>query len=258
MRVAILSDIHSNLPALNAVLEDVASMGVSEYWCLGDVVGYGPWPIQCWERLKGLELNRNTWIVGNHELGLLNHQNSYADGDAKTVLQYHRETCETSYPDIFNQIKDMLAMTYPLPHVVMAHGVPNKTVFSTVTKYPKTSLDFRRAVAAFSELGASPSIILGGHSHCASFWYSNNEEGSQWTEGAPVEGGRSFSFSSDQRVYINPGSVGQPRDGKTASYCYMDFKEKTVCFRRVSYSRKVVKDTMMKLGYPQKLMDDWY
>ena len=109
MRVAILSDIHGNLPALNTVLDDAVSRKIKTFWCAGDVVGYGPWPVQCWTALQELGIAKNAWVVGNHDLGLVDglYGGQYFNGEffneeAKTILDYHRETCR-NFPDMFDQ-----------------------------------------------------------------------------------------------------------------------------------------------------------
>ena len=71
MKTAILSDVHGNLPALHAVIEDAYDASVTEFWYLGDAVGYGPYPFQVWQELQQLEIANEAWLAGNHEWGLL-------------------------------------------------------------------------------------------------------------------------------------------------------------------------------------------
>ncbi|MCP4544250.1 MAG: metallophosphoesterase [Chloroflexi bacterium] len=79
MIIAVLADLHSNLAALHVVLEDAKKMGAGEYWCLGDVVGYGPWPLQVWQRLTQLDIPRWGWIAGNHDWALVGRLNNHIE-----------------------------------------------------------------------------------------------------------------------------------------------------------------------------------
>lgn len=79
MIIAVLSDLHSNLAALHVVLEDAKEMGASEYWCLGDVVGYGPWPLQVWDELTRLGIPRWGWVAGNHDWALVGRLNNHIE-----------------------------------------------------------------------------------------------------------------------------------------------------------------------------------
>jgi predicted phosphodiesterase len=262
--VAVLSDIHGNLPALDAVLDDAASRGIKTYWCLGDVFGYGPWPIQCWKCLRGLGIAENAWVIGNHELGLVNRlcREYYSDGEARIVLDYHYRVCVRDYSGVFDQIKRMKAIVQPMPGVILAHGVPKPDDdIWTVTKYTRTKFDAEQALNALATVEIAPQLIVVGHSHKAVFWRragGQNERGANWTDEDP-EGEVSLGDLSRQPVYLNPGSVGQPRDqGREARYCYIDWDRMTVCFRRVPYPVELTREKMKKLEYPQALIDRWY
>jgi len=264
MRVAILADIHGNLPALDAVLNDAARKGIKTFWCLGDVVGYGPWPVHCWKTVQELKIDENAWVVGNHDLGLLNEQNRvlYTDRYARVVLDRHYEDCQMGYPSIFEQIKRIKTIAQPRPDVILAHGVPKPNdTFWTVTKYTKTKIDPEQAVADLSKEGIHPQIIAVGHTHKAIFWrkrVDQNPKDTKWLKEEP-EGEMPLGDLSYQVVYLNPGSVGQPRgQGRKASYCYIDWNQMTVCFRRVRYRLKSTRTRMEELGYPRKLIQDWY
>jgi predicted phosphodiesterase len=268
MRVAILSDIHGNLPALNAVLDDAMRKKINTFWCLGDVVGYGPWPVQCWVALRGLGIAEDAWVVGNHDLGLVDglyggqyFKSEYFDNEAKTVLGYHRQMCE-GYPEIFQHINQLQAIVQPQPGVILAHGVPKpEDTTWTVTKYTTSKVDAEQAVADLSEVGLSPQLIIVGHSHQALFWrrvIPQTGAAFDWQEEDP-QGEIPLGDLGQQIVYLNPGSVGQPRDeGYEASYCYLDWDKNTVCFCRVAYQRQLTRLKMAELGYPQTLIDKWY
>lgn len=252
MRVAILSDIHGNLPALNAVLQDAASRQINTFWSLGDVVGYGPWPVQCWMRLQSLAIDENAWVVGNHDLGLINR--SYVDGDAATVINYQREVCQL----IQKQIGRMKVIAQPRRGVILAHGVPKPNdPYWTVTKYTKTKADPNQAVRDLLKAGIKPQLIIVGHTHKALFWRRGHQE-DKWQEVYP-KGEIPLGDLDQQIVYLNPGSVGQPRDeGREASYCYIDWEKMSVCFRRIPYDLAQTRQKMKAFGYPETLIERWY
>jgi predicted phosphodiesterase len=269
MRVAILSDIHGNLPALNAVLDDAVNQKIKTFWCLGDIVGYGPWPAQCWSSLQKLDIAKNAWVVGNHDLGLVEglyggeyFNDEYFNEEANTILNYHRQICRTNFPEIFEQIEQIQAITEPRPGVVLAHGVPKpEDITWTVTKYTTSKVDAEQAVTDLSEAGLTPQLIAVGHSHRALFWRrvpAGADSDIEWQEENP-QGEIPLGDLSQQIVYLNPGSVGQSRDeGRQAGYCYIDWDTMTVCFRRVPYPLELTRHKMIDLGYPQTLIDKWY
>lgn len=269
MRVAILADIHGNLPALNAVLDDAVSHDINTFWCIGDVVGYGPWPAQCWSSLQELRIAENAWVLGNHDLGLADRlyggqyfSGEYFNEEAKTILDYHRQVCRRDFPQIFDQINQIETIVEPHPGVILAHGVPKpEDATWTVTKYTTSKADAEQAVTDLTQANLNPQLIVVGHSHRALFWRRTaNQNGKDvvWQAEDPV-GEVALGDLNQQIVYLNPGSVGQPRDeGYEASYCFIDWTEMTVCFRRVSYPLQLTRHKMVELGYPQPLIDRWY
>ena len=269
MRIAILSDIHGNLPALSAVLDDAVQHRVTVFWCLGDVVGYGPWPVQCWSVLEKLDISSDAWVVGNHDLELVDgleggqyFQGEYFHGEAKTVLEHHRQLCQSASPELMQQIGQIKAIAQPLPGVILAHGVPkpqDKTW--TVTKVTTSKIDAEQALTDLLQAGLRPKLIVVGHSHRTLFWQraaGPNALEAVWHEEMPY-GELGLGNMQAQPVYLNPGSVGQPRDdGPEASYCILDWEKKSVYFRRVAYPLEFTRQKMRELGYPSALIERWY
>lgn len=266
MRVAILSDIHANRPALLAVLNDAKKEGITDFWCLGDVVGYGPWPIQCWKELEKLDISQDGWVVGNHDLGLIDGLDGgkyfngyYFKDDAKKILTSHRQVCK-QVPDIIEQIKNTKVISQPRAEVVLAHGHPKPIdVTWTVTMYTKKKSEADDAIEHLSKVDIYPKVIVVGHTHRAMFWRRMNDNNNEtaWEEMKP-EGIIALDLDS-YIVYLNPGSVGQSRDeGREASYCYIDWHKKEVVFRRVPYRLELTRKKMEKLGYPETLIKMWY
>ena len=196
------------------------------------MVGYGPWPVQCWAALQKLDIAKNAWVVGNHDLGLVDRldggqyfRGEYFNEEAKTILDHHRQAC-LDYPEIFEQIKQIQIIVEPRPGVILAHGVPKpRDATWTVTKYTTSKMDAEQAIADLSQASKHPQMIIVGHSHRAIFWRRIADQSgidANWQEEEP-RGEIPLGDLSRQIVYLNPGSVGQPRDeGYEASYCYID------------------------------------
>jgi predicted phosphodiesterase len=211
--------------------------------------------------MRALKIPDDAWVAGNQELGLLQgaHAN-YCDGDARKVIIFHRQVCE-KHPDILDQIKRMRIIAQPMPGVILAHGVPKPNDnFWTVTKYTETAADPEQAVHGLSAVGIHPRVIAVGHTHRACFWHRMDDRNAdaKWNQ-KNAEAEVSLGDLDHQVVYLNPGSVGQPRDGsREAGYCYIDWDKMTVCFRRVSYPLHLTRAKMIELHYPEKLIHDWY
>ena len=238
MRAAIFTDIHSNLEAFQAVLQDAARQGgFDELWCLGDVVGYGPNPKECIALLKK---HSHVAVAGNHDLAAIgkidtSFFNPYA---AKAALWTRGQLTEEDV----DYIKEL-----PLQAVkgdfTLAHGSPRDPVWEYVLS---------EAVAlANLEHFQTPFCIV-GHSHMP--FICEMEETSlrcvfrQFPEEVPIELGRG-------RLIINPGGVGQPRDGNPkSSYAIYDSSQNTICHYRVTYPIEETQEKMRRAGLPPKLI----
>ncbi|NLV73460.1 MAG: metallophosphoesterase family protein [Chloroflexi bacterium] len=216
MRVLVVSDIHSNLSALDAVLADAPAY--DQIWSLGDIVGYGPQPCECIARLSEYEHQR---IPGNHDWGAIGKisLDVFNKQAAKAAL-WTREQLSASDMAYLGELDEVLE----LEGVTLAHGSPRAPIWEYVV----------RADIAMENMAAfSTRLCLVGHSHVpVAYWQQHagrNCIGLQLPEGEP------FSYA-EGRSLINPGSVGQPRDADPrASYLVLDTSAETVEHRRVAY-----------------------
>ena len=238
MRVAIISDIHSNLTALEAVLEDAEGRGVDDFWCLGDIVGYGPDPCEC---LAIVRERAGLCLSGNHDLGAigkldLEDFNSYAAAANRwtgEVLAQEEKLFLEGLPTRLDR-----------QDVTLAHGSPRDPVWEYVLSIPA-------ALASFEHFEAP--LCLVGHSHMP---FISAEPG----PGALCD---LFRFPEDTGVKIgegrfiaNPGSVGQPRDGDPrASYLVYDVEDAALHRHRVAYDIKATQKRMRRAGLPGYLID---
>lgn len=233
MRYLILSDIHSNLVALEAVLEDAPS-GLP-VWCLGDIVGYGPDPNECIQRVRSLEA---VCVVGNHDwaaMGKLDVRDFNLDAQ-RSVIWTQRQLTPASLDYLENLPLRLIEDAFTL-----VHGSPREPIWEYVL-YPPT------ARANFAHLSTDHGLV--GHTHVpvAFRLVEDGEvvETEHLVEGTPLslEGGR---------LIYNPGSVGQPRDGDPrASYAILDTEAAALEYRRVSYDIPAVQERMERFGLPQR------
>jgi predicted phosphodiesterase len=233
MRVAVISDVHANFHALQAVLREVDADGVDAVWCLGDTVGYGPRPNECCDAVR----DRSEYsLVGNHDLVVLGELNVGDFNDEAAAAA--RWTADVLNPDA----RDFLERLEPFGHV---QGVDlfHASARDPVWEYVLTE----EAARATLELAAA-SIVLVGHSHVA--LAIAQEDGD--VVGGLAPGGSSIEL--DGRWLLNPGSVGQPRDGDPrAAWLLLDLARKRAVFNRVPYPVRRTQDEMRSRGLPETL-----
>jgi len=235
MRTAVIADVHANLAALEAVLEDIAGEQVSEILCLGDNVGYGPDPE---EVIHELQANRIVSIQGNHEYAILNR--AYFDRmnpDPKKSLEM---TLKMISPETLNYIINLEQVLVLPGNTRLVHGCPPKSP-TCYLFYPSVIM-LEKIFDAFPE-----QICFYGHTHTLNFF----------EEGLPPEKGLeaclgTYRLQHDRRYIINPGSVGQPRDGinNHAKYLVWDQDNQTVTFKAVPYDVLRTVNKLRRLRFP--------
>jgi predicted phosphodiesterase len=229
MRLAILSDIHANLPALEAVLADVEGTGVAELWCLGDVVGYGAQPDEC----ASLVAERCALcLVGNHDLAVLGELDiSSFSPAAAAAVRWTQQTATSETVDFLHGL-DPADETRD---VALYHASPRDPVWEYVL-WPDQAAECIAIQAA--------RISLIGHSHVALFFVMGEDrrpprgasaEVEDTARGAQAGAGTRLDLS-EGRWLVNPGSVGQPRDGDPrAAWLELDTDAWEATYHRVEY-----------------------
>ncbi len=217
MRVAVISDVHANRQALEAVLEEVAAAGAAQLWCLGDLVGYGAEPDACVELVRA---HAAICLVGNHDLAVLGALpvEEFSRG-AAIAAEWTRET-------ISQESLDFLAALQPQDtagEVGLYHGSPRDPIWEYVLS----------ALLAELCLDVQPRrVCLVGHSHVALSF--SRLEGEPAT-GEPRRAETVLDLEAGEWL-INPGSVGQPRDGDhRAAWLELDTRAWTATFHRTEY-----------------------
>lgn len=231
-RILVISDIHSNITALEAVLEDAGS--IDETWCLGDVVGYGPDPNECIACLR--ELPTLNCLMGNHDLAATGNMNlDIFNSDARTSLLWQKEVLSTESMEFLQSHPQDLQVC---GDVSMVHGSPRDPVWEYI-------LNASVALENLEFFNTRWCCI--GHTHFQSIFqyrpYDNkfDIELPQTGEIYPLNG----------RSILNPGSVGQPRDRDTrAAYAIYDPEANTWQPKRINYNFKEVQDRIIEAGLP--------
>lgn len=239
MRVLVISDIHANLAALEAVLEDAANK-FDALWCLGDMVGYGPEPDECVTRIRGLAVAA---VVGNHDWAALGRMDvDDFNPEAKRAVLWTRDHISA----------DNLAWLGGLPSQPLAqgaftltHGSPRDPVWEYV-QYPST---------AFANFEHFPTpFCLVGHTHIPLLYVLSDKD--QKVRSVTPVFGRRIALREGLRVILNPGSVGQPRDNDSRSaYALLDTDETTWEARRVAYPIEVTQAHMRAANLPERLIN---
>jgi predicted phosphodiesterase len=243
MRVAVFSDIHANLPALEAVLEDIEDVGVDEVWCLGDVVGYGASPDAC------VDLARercDVCLVGNHDLAVLAQlDTSTFSSAARTAVEWTVEHCADASLDF---LRSLTPADTSRP-AAMYHASPRDPIWEYVL-WPE------QAAECLATQERRVSLI--GHSHVALFFSTPEDAG----EGdGPVAEARGWQAGAGTRLeigegrwLINPGSVGQPRDGDArAAWLELDAEGWEATYHRVGYDIERAAKAIEEGGLPEHL-----
>ena len=215
--MAIVSDIHSNLLALEVVMEQIAKEGVDQILCAGDIVGYGPYPNEVIERLKRVEI---TTILGNHDRAVLSHDSSNMNIQAQDAIWWTIDNLKQEGRDYLAKLDAKKSFNWNGLRVGIFHGSPRND-----DEYiPEESAD-----QGLLDLANCDFLVL-GHTHVP------------------------FVNPLDQGTIVNPGSIGQPRDGDPrASLIIYDHRLRRFEMKRLAYDIDKVAEAMRSSGLPSFL-----
>jgi diadenosine tetraphosphatase ApaH/serine/threonine PP2A family protein phosphatase len=235
MRYLVMSDVHANLEALEAVLADAPPHDA--VLCLGDLVGYGPDPNECVERVRALP--NLTCLVGNHDLAALGR----ADPDAFNDVA--REAALWTAEALSPTNRDFLAGLSPTGGAdgyFLAHGSPRDPIW----EYLEFGSQARASFGLFTQ-----AVCFVGHTHVPRVLLEGSEPGRSVP---PARAGECVRTTEPPRSIVNPGGVGQPRDGDPrAAYGVWDTGTSEFVFRRVDYAIGVTQQKILSAGLPASL-----
>jgi predicted phosphodiesterase len=234
MRIAVISDIHSNLHALEAVLTDIDAEAPDEIWCLGDVVGYGPKPNECADMVRE---RAAVVLVGNHDLAAIGLLDTSDFGPlAAESAHWTGRTLGEEQAAWLRTLKPAATRA----GLELYHGSARDPVWEYVLS--------EEVARENLEITSAP-IVLVGHSHLALALSWDGER----LDGGLAPGGTELD-TSDARWLINPGSVGQPRDSDAhAAWLLIDIDLARAAFRRVPYPIDQTQAEMRAAGLPEDL-----
>jgi diadenosine tetraphosphatase ApaH/serine/threonine PP2A family protein phosphatase len=236
MRALILSDVHANLVALEAVLADAAG-SYDEIWNLGDTVGYGPEPVACMDRLNAISTIQ---LAGNHDLAAAGIVST--DG-FNPVAKAANEWTALQLDQVRKQ--DLASRPGKLDRdgVTLAHGSPRDPIWEYV-------IDAVTATANL--LHVEGDLCFVGHTHVA--LAAIIRPGERMAAIIPLDQDTTIDLQTG-RMLINPGSVGQPRDGDPrAAYAIYDSTRLEVIGRRVTYDVAATQSAMRAARLPERLI----
>ena len=208
MRRALISDIHGNLEALEVVLDDIKGQGIEEIFCLGDIIGYGPNPRECIDRV--IE-NCKVTLLGNHDQGAMFDPDGFNIG-AERAIFWTREQLESPSDRANNEKRweflGMLPRSHRQDSFLFVHGSPRNPLSEYI--FPEDIYNHRKMERLFQLV---EKYCFQGHTHVPGVF----TEGYQFY--APEEIDHEYTLG-EGKVMINVGSVGQPRDGDPRA-CYV-------------------------------------
>jgi len=236
MRCLVLSDIHSNLEAFETVLDHAGA--VDQIWCLGDVVGYGPDPNGCVELLRS---RPHLCIAGNHDwatLGKLDLRDF--NPDAREANMWNRKQLTPGNLAYLEDLPESLVEG----QFTLIHGSPRHPIWEYVIYASTAEINFDHFETSY---------CLVGHTHSPVIFVQAEGNGSKVKEiQPPVDEPVALG---PERLILNPGSVGQPRDGDPrASYAILDDEAMTIEYHRVSYPVEETQAKMIEHGLPARLV----
>ncbi len=217
MKIAVIADVHSNLVALKEVLSEIEKLGDLPIIHCGDLVGYNPWPNQVVELMKKRGIKS---VMGNHDRVVVTRETGWFNPTAARAIDW---TADTLTPENTDYLK-FLPQAVREEEYFMVHGSPLRPIEEYV--FP----DYRRAILEEFLKIAERDILILGHTH------------------------QPFAIRLGERLILNPGSVGQPRDGDPrAAFAVLDTEKREAEIKRVGYDIEEVARELSTAGLPETL-----
>lgn len=235
MGYAVLSDVHSNLEALNAVIEDLKSRGIRDVYFLGDAVGYGPDPDECVEILKA---ECTVMLAGNHDMAAAGLADlSRFNMNARAAIEWTRQVMQGENIELLSRLP--VKADIREQHIMIVHSTPcEPEEWHYILRIQDAGINFKCFDAR---------VCFIGHSHSPVII-------EQFPSGEMITHKEAIQLNPENRYIINAGSVGQPRDGNPkAGYVLVENTYLEIV--RVPYDVRLTQDKMTKEGLPLPLIE---
>lgn len=226
MKIAIISDIHGNFPALKEVIKEIKRKKIKKIFCCGDIIGYASMSNEC---IKELIKNNVKSIYGNHEYALLNDDKlNWFNYYALKALIWHKENLKNFSWRWIKKLKEKIIIKIANKRIMLVHGSP-ESCFEYVWQ------DTSEQTFLYWLEKYNVDILVFGHTHIP------------------------FIKNIENQIVINPGSVGQPRDGNNkASFCIIDLKNNQSEIIRINYNIDKIAVDIKRKGLPKIFADRLY
>jgi len=290
MKIAIFSDLHANLPALRAVLEDVSNREIDSFWCLGDMVGYYTDPVEPLMFVKR-NVDEDDWVMGNHDAMLADLLLPGDDADGVEIetkggkirahakfltpedwqgtnatpiqalklnrleLDLHAESTEFWRNQFTSQRIKPRRKNLNGRDYVRVHASQNNYLGRYIYSWQDEILLPKEFETLNANKGNSifPQTLCFGHTHVPTLVFGEKNKNEFKTESVFVIPEKTYLLGA-RWALINPGSIGQSRDGdRRASYAILDTDAQAVTFIRVEYPYRETAHRLLQKGYPEGL-----
>jgi len=241
MRIALLSDIHSNLTALEAVLEDAKNRSIDKFYCLGDIVGYAAHPLEC---VKIIRKICEKVVFGNHEYAILYPEYSRSFNEAaQQAIEYSRKCLDSDAIEWLKTLEPHMI----LPEITLAHGsLRDFEEYVTDVPIARMSLEIQQTM-----------LLVVGHTHYPEGYVYDIE--TRTARMLDIFGEGEIILEDDKRYLMNVGSIGQPRDGDPrAAYAIFDTESKKFELIRVKYDIDKAANAILNVHLPAYLAKRLY
>ena len=226
MKIAFISDIHSNIHALKKVMEEIEKEGVDKIICCGDIVGYNAFPSEC---LRVVKEKVDASVLGNHDYATITGNTGWFNEYGVAGIRYCRSVLSDEEMKFLKSLHTHLYLDADGLDIYVTHGSPRDEIFEYV--FPDVSDDL---LLQFAEI-ADADVLVFGHTHI------------------PME------RRVKDKIFLNPGSVGQPRDGNPmSSYMIFDTESGDVTFKRVAYNIDMASKSILEKNLPRFLAQRLY
>lgn len=239
--IALVSDIHSNLEALKAVLAHIKNQNISEIICLGDIVGYGADPIECVQIARQFKLT----IMGNHDEGLISSPIGFTPM-AREALEW---TISQMKPGLMSsrskrdnwKFMESLPIKYEDGNVFYVHGSPRQPTTEYILRNDCDTVFDRRPQKLEEIFSMIRHLCFVGHTHDPGIIADN-----EYRFLTPAQINYTYEVKEGIKLIVNVGSVGQPRDGDNRA-CYVTFDGKIIQYQRVEYDYHLTQEKILKI-----------